>query len=317
MTVTTAANATAIQASSAGLKRRRVYVLPYLLLLPTVILIISFTVWPTISAAIQSTYRVIGAQRIPQFVGLSNYTDLFNPDVSIGQVFPQVLFNTLLFAVVTVSLSVLLAFVLAVLLNQKLKGMAFFRFAFFYPVLMPMIGAASMFAFIYADQIGLANVILGSLHLPTPKWIGSDLTIIAVMIVVVWKQVGFYMIIYLAGLQNLPDDVYEAARLDGARWWQEIRNITWPMLSSTTLFVVTSAVANSFQTVDQLYALGQGEPGDKSNLLLYLIYQRYTDPHNTGYVNAITVILLAILLTFTVMNFVFAERHVYYASDSD
>src|SRR5258708_23035747 len=218
MTATTATSATAIQTSSAARKRRRAYVLPYLLLLPTVILIVSFTVWPTISAVIQSTFRLVGAQKNPQFVGLANYTDLFNANVDIGQVFPQVLSNTLIFAVVTVSVSVLLAFILALLLNQKLKGMALFRFAFFYPVLMPMIGAASMFAFIYADQIGLANVILGSLHLPTPKWIGSDLTFIAVMIAVIWKQVGFYMIIYLAGLQNLPDDVYEAARLDGICW---------------------------------------------------------------------------------------------------
>lgn len=301
------------------LKRRRpsLSLLPYFLLFPTLLFIVAFTVWPTISAVIQSTFRLEGARRVPDFVGLGNYADLFNPDIDIGQTFPQVFANTVTFVAVTVPVSVFLAFILAWLLNRKIRGLAFFRFAFFYPVLMPMIGAASIFAFLYAEQIGLLNVVLGSLHMGTPKWIGSSLTLVSVMTVVIWKQVGFYMIIYLAGLQNLPSDVYEAARLDGASWWEEIRAITWPLLSSTTLFVLTSAVATAFQTVDQLYALGQGGPSDKSNLLLYLIYQRYTDPHNTGYVNAITVILLVILLLFTVINFAVSERRVYYASDQE
>ena len=137
------------------------------------------------------------------------------------------------------------------------------------------------------------------------------------MIVVVWKQVGFYMIIYLAALQNLPDEVYEAAKLDGANWWIEITRITWPLLGSTTLFVLTSAVATAFQTVDQLYALGQGAPADKSNLLLYLIYERFRDDHNIGYVNAITVILLVILLIFTIGSFMYSERRIYYASTEE
>ena len=301
------------------LKRRRpsFSLLPYFLIFPTLLFIVAFTVWPTLSAVIQSTFRLEGARRVPDFVGLGNYTDLFNPNIDIGQSFPQVFTNTIVFVAVTVSVSVLLAFLLALLLNRKIRALAFFRFAFFYPVLMPMIGAASIFAFLYADQIGLFNVVLSSLHLGSPKWIGSNISLVSVMIVVIWKQVGFYMIIYLAGLQNLPADVYEAAKLDGVTWWGEIRHITWPLLSSTTLFVLTAAVANAFQTVDQLYALGQGGPNDKSNLLLYMIYQRYTDPHNTGYVNAITVILLVILLLFTVINFAFSERRVYYASDPD
>ncbi|HVO71940.1 MAG TPA: sugar ABC transporter permease [Aggregatilineaceae bacterium] len=296
---------------------RRLYVLPYLLILPTVFMILSFTVWPTISAVIQSTFRVEGLQKTAQFVGLANYTDLVDPNVDIGQVFPQVFVNTVVFVIITVPVSMALAFLLALMLNRKMKTIALFRFAFFYPVLMPMIGAASLFAFLYADQIGLVNVVLASLHLSTPKWIGGGIALVSVMIVVIWKQVGFYMIIYLAGLQNLPEDVYEAAQLDGANWWVEIRRITWPLLSSTTLFILTSAVAMAFQTVDQLYALGQGGPGDRSNLLLYLIYQRYTDVHNTGYVNAITVILLAILLAFTIVNFLLSEGRVYYASDSE
>jgi sn-glycerol 3-phosphate transport system permease protein len=309
----TAIQSTAVSADSV-MRRRRLNILPYMLVLPTLLLILSFTVWPTISAVIQSSFRIVGTQKDAQFVGLGNYQDLFDSSKDIGQVFPLVFMNTLVFVAITVPTSVALSFLLALMLNRKMRTIAFFRFAFFYPVLMPMIGAASIFAFIYADQIGLANVVLTGLHLPAVRWIGTSVTLISVMIVVIWKQVGFYMIIYLAGLQNLPDEVYEAARLDGANWFTEIRQITWPLLASTTTFILTSAVATAFQTVDQLFALGQGAPADKSNLLLYLIYERYTDNHNTGYVNAITVILLAILLIFTIVNFFYSERRVYYAN---
>jgi ABC-type sugar transport system permease subunit len=116
----------------------------------------------------------------------------------------------------------------------------------------------------------------------------------------------------LAGLQNLPSDVYEAADLDGASVWEKIRFLTLPLLRSTTSFILTTGAAGAFQMVDQLYALGEGQPNERSNLLLYFIFQKYNEPRNLGYVNAITVILLALLLTFTVVNFVLSERQTYY-----
>lgn len=298
-------------ARSARLRRR---LLPYLLVLPTFAFIATFTLWPAVSAIIQSTIRPGPTVHIPdKFVGLDNYRDLFDPTTDIGQSFPRVLTNTLLFVIVTVPVCMAFAFFLALALNRKLRAIGFFRFAFFYPVLMPMLGAASIFAFIYADNIGLANVVAHSFGLPTHMWIGDPFwTPLAIMVVAIWKQSGFYMIIYLAGLQALPTDVYEAASLDGASAWRKLTRITWPLLSGTTLFVIISATANAFQMVDQLYALGQGVPDDKSNLILYFIFQKYNERANTGYVNAITVILLAILMCVTVFNFIFLERRAYY-----
>lgn len=298
-----------------GARLRRV-LLPYLLILPTFLFIATFTLWPTVSAVINSTIKPgVTVKIAPRFVGLDNFRDLFDNSTDIGQSFPRILKNTLLFVAVTVPISMALAFFLALGLNRKLRGIGLFRFAFFYPVLMPMIGAASIFAFIYADNIGLANVVAHSFALPTHPWIGDAFwTPIAIMIVALWKQSGFYMIIYLAALQSLPADVYEAADLDGASGWVKLWHITWPLLSSTTIFVLVAAATNAFQMVDQLYALGQGVPDDKSNLLLYFIFQKFNERANSGYVNAITVVLLLLLACFTVFNFAVLDRQAYYES---
>lgn len=315
MSVTlTTSDATAPQTAPRRFNFER-HLLPYLLVLPTFLFIATFTLWPAISAAINSTIKPAPTVRQQAtFVGLQNYADLFDPGKEIGQTFPQVLRNTLIFVAVTVPLSIVMAFILALLLNRKIRGIAFFRFSFFFPVLLPLIGAASIFQFIYADNIGLANTVLRSFGMiAPPRWIGDPFwTPVAIMIVALWKQTGFYMILYLAGLQALPTDVYEAADLDGANWWVKIRSITIPLMSGTTVFVLTAAAANAFQFVDQLYALGEGSPADRSNLMLYYVFQKYNERANQGYVNAITVILLVMLLCFTVFNLRVVDSQAYY-----
>jgi sn-glycerol 3-phosphate transport system permease protein len=288
--------------------------LPYLLVFPTFLFIVLFTLWPTVSAAINSTIKPPPTVRQQaRFVGLQNYIDLFDPETPIGGDFPRIFVNTLIYVGVTVPVCMALAFGLALLLNRKIKLLALYRFAFFYPVLMPLIGAGSIFAFIFADNIGLANVVLRSFGFAGIKWVGdANWTIISIMLVAIWKQTGFFMIMYLAGLQNLPQDVYEAADLDGASIWQKIRFLTFPLLRGTTLFILTTGAAGAFQQVDQLYALGEGQPNQRSNLILYFLFQKYNEPRNLGYVNAITVILLILLLSFTLINFVLWERQTYY-----
>ncbi|MFN7210324.1 MAG: carbohydrate ABC transporter permease [Aggregatilineales bacterium] len=288
-------------------------ILPYLLILPTFIFVFLFTLLPTVNALNQSLYQP-GNVRIPtRYVGLQNYLDLFNPNTLIGADFLRIAGNTLVYIVVTVPTSMAIGFGLALLLNRQIRGLALFRFAFFYPVLIPMIGAGSIFAFLFADQIGLLNTILRSFGLPTIKWIGDpNWTLLAISMVSIWKQAGFCMIMYLAGLQGLPQDVYEAADLDGASAWQKIRRITLPLLQGTTLFILTTSIAASFQMVDHLFALGEGQPNERSNLLLYFVFQKYNEPRNQGYVSAITVIILLALLLFTALNFWLWERRTHY-----
>ncbi len=286
---------------------------PYLLVAPTLLLIFLFTIWPTYQSVVGSLYRPpLTVRQQPKYIGLQNYVDLFDPAQStrpdIASSFPMILVNTLIFTAATTIISVPLAFLFALLLNRKVRFLGIWRFSLFYPALLPVIGAASIFAFLYADNIGLANTILRSLGLPAVKWLGlPQMTLVSVIIVICWKQIGYFMIFYLAGLQGISRDIYESADLEGANTWQQIRYITAPLLQRTTLFVLVVAITGAFQTVEQLQALGQGGPNDSSNLMLYYIFQKLSDPRNLGYVNAITVILLLLLMIFTVTNFYFFE----------
>ncbi len=286
---------------------------PYFLVAPTLIMVFLFTLLPTFQSVTGSLYRApLTVRQQPSFVGLQNYVDLFDssrttrPDISDS--FPKILINTVVFTLATVLVSVPLAFLCALLLNRKLRWLGLWRFSLFYPALLPVIGAASIWSFLYADNIGLTNTVLKSFGLAGVKWIGlPGMTLVSVIIVICWKQVGYYMIFYLAGLQSIPRDIYEAADLEGANTFQQIRYITLPLLNRTTLFVLVVAITGGFQTVEQLQALGQGGPNESSNLMLYFIFQKFAEPRNLGYVNAITVILLLILMVFTVANFYFFE----------
>ncbi len=286
---------------------------PYFLVAPTLIFVLLFTLLPTFQSVTGSLYRApLTVKQQPAFVGLQNYVDLFDsskttrPDIS--DAFPKILINTVVFTFATVLVSVPLAFACALLLNRKLRWLGLWRFSLFYPALLPVIGAASIWSFLYSENIGLINTVLKSFGLLGVKWIGlPGMTLVSVIIVICWKQIGYYMIFYLAGLQGIPRDIYEAADLEGANTWQQIRYITLPLLNRTTLFILVVAVTGGFQTVEQLQALGQGGPNESSNLMLYYIFQKFSEPRNLGYVNAITVILLLMLMVFTVANFYFFE----------
>lgn len=284
--------------------------LPYLLIAPTFVFIFLFTLKPTISAVIDSSYRPARLAQDPAiFVGIENYVDLFDANHHIGSRFGRILGNTVIFAVGTVAVGTPLALLFALLLNRRLRLLGVWRFSFVYPSLLPLIGGASIWAFIFADQVGLAAAILRSFSLPGINWLGDPKIVLwAVIIVNIWSQTGYYMLFYLAGLQSIPRDLYEAAALDGAGAFQQLLYLTLPLLRRTTLFVLTIAFTFAFQTVDQLQALTEGGPGDSSNLLLYFIYQNIGERRNWGYINAMTVVLAGIVLTLTLANFLFFER---------
>ena len=188
--------------------------------------------------------------------------------------------------------------------NRQLPWLGSWRFAVFYPSLLPLIGAASIWSFIFSDSIGLANAVLKGFGQPGLNWLGDrNLVLLSVIIVNIWKQTGYFMIFFLAGLQNIPRDLYEAAALDGAGHFQQFFWLTLPLLRRTALFVIVVAFTFAFQTVEQLQALGEGGPADSANLLLYLIFQNISERRNWGYVNAMTIVLIGVVLTFTLSNF--------------
>jgi len=286
------------------------HALPYLLVAPTLILVTLFTLYPAANSVISSLYSPGRRATDPwTFVGLQNYLSLFDSSHFIGSRFTQILGNTLVFTLATVLIGMPLALLSALLLNRAIRGRALWRFSIFYPSLLPTIGAASFWAFLYSNEVGLINTVLNDLNLPTVNWLGDpDVVLWSVIVVNIWKQVGYYMLFYLAGLQGIPKDVYEAAQIDGASPVQQLFSITLPLLRRTTLFVSTIAFIFAFQTVEQLQVLNQGNPADRANLVLYFIFQSIGERRNQGYVNAMTVILVGILLVFTVTNFYLSER---------
>ncbi|MCY4073154.1 MAG: sugar ABC transporter permease [Chloroflexi bacterium] len=291
----------------------RSIVIPYLLIAPTLILVLMFNVVPAIRTVNDSLYKpargLNSAGKPPQFVGMQNFHDIFDDSHYMGTRFLRTFRNTIIFALATVGIGVPLGLLLAILLNREQPLLGLWRFAVFYPSLLPLIGAASIWSFIFSDSIGLANAILKSVGHPGLNWLGDrNLVLASVIIVNIWKQAGYFMIFFLAGLQNIPRDLYEAAALDGADSLQQFAYLTLPLLRRTLLFVIVISFIFAFQTVEQLQALGEGGPADSANLLLYLIFQNISERRNWGYVNAMTIILIGVVLAFTVSNFLLFER---------
>ncbi|MYC56894.1 MAG: sugar ABC transporter permease [Chloroflexi bacterium] len=288
-------------------------VLPYLLIMPTLALVLMFNVLPAVNTVNDSLYKpargLNAAGKPPQFVGAQNFADIFDDSHYMGQRFLRSFRNTIVFALATVLVAVPLGLLLALLLNRQQRLRSLWRFAVFYPALLPLIGAASIWSFIFSDSIGLANAALRSLGHPGLNWLGDrNLVLLSVIIVNIWKQAGYFMIFFLAGLQNIARELYEAASLDGAGGFQQFLWLTLPLLRRTLLFVSVISFTFAFQTVEQLQALGEGGPADSANLLLYLIFQNIAERRNWGYVNAMTLVLIAVVLVFTLGNFLLFER---------
>jgi sn-glycerol 3-phosphate transport system permease protein len=282
--------------------------LPYLLISPTLLFVAVFTLIPMVRVAYDSLFINNQAVQLPRFTGLGNYFALFS-----DAAFQKVIGNTGLYVIVTVPISVILAFVLALLLNRKFRAQGLYRLGFFYPTVLPMVSAATIWLFMYTPGYGLVNVFISFFHIPSQNWLGEqNLALAALMVLGIWKQTGYYMIFYLAGLQGLPHDIYESARLDGANIFQLTRFITIPLLMGTTLFVTTIAVINSFETVDQIYIMTGGGPINSTSMLLFNLWQTLFSYLDIGQASAISIILIAALLIFTVINYLTTERRVTY-----
>jgi sn-glycerol 3-phosphate transport system permease protein len=284
--------------------RRQSPLLPWLLVFPTALGVAAFTLYPMLATAYRSLFKQNQAVRVPRWIGLGNYKDLATDDT-----FHTVLRNTILFIVGTVPASIILALLFALFLNRRLRGIGILRSAFFYPTVLPMVSAAAIWLFLYTPNFGLINQGLRAVGLGAPNWLGDTKFVLpALMLMAIWKQTGYFMLFYLAGLQNLPDEIFEAAELDGASRFHQVWYITIPLLAPTTLFVSTIAAVGSIQTVDQIYIMTQGGPSNASNLMLFYIYETAFRFRNLGVANAATVILVLLLLIFTVANFAISER---------
>jgi len=280
----------------------------WLLLLPAAVLLALFTHYPTVGTLWHSFYSTPRGARPAVFVGLDNYAQLVEDPI-----FWQALSNNLWYAACTIPLSIGLALLMAAWVNGRIAGRGFLRLAYFTPTVLPMIAVANIWLFFYTPEYGLLEKLTGALGFPAHNWLGSKSTALgALMVVTVWKEAGFFMIFYLAALQQMSPHLAEAAAIEGASRWYFFRRVTFPLLMPTTLFVLINAVINAFRLVDHIVVMTRGGPDNATALLLYYIYEigfRFWDP---AYAAALTMVLLALLGVAALAQFWFLERRVHY-----
>jgi len=280
----------------------------WLLLLPAAALLALFTHYPAVATLWHSFLSTPKGSRPAVFVGVDNYRQLADDPI-----FWQSLSNNLWFAVGTIPLSIALALLMAVWVNGKIRGRGALRLAFFTPTVLPMIAVANIWVFFYTPGYGLLEQILGAFGLPAHNWLGSKSTALGcLMVVTVWKEAGFFMIFYLAALQQMSPQLAEAAAIEGASRTYFFRRVTFPLLMPTTLFVLVNAVINAFRLVDHVIVMTRGGPDNATELLLYYIYEIGFRFWDTAYAAALTIVLLALLGTAALVQFWFLERKVHY-----
>ena len=280
----------------------------WLLVLPAMALLALFTHWPAVATLVDSVFSTARPRRPSRFVGLDNYAQ-----IAADPVFWQALANNLLFALGTIPVSVALAILMAVWVNDRLVGRTAVRMAYFTPTVLPMIAVANIWLFFYTPQYGLLEQITGALGLPSRNWLGSkDTALLAVTIVAIWKEAGFFMIFYLAALQSLSPSFAEAAALEGASRWTFFRRVQFPLLMPTTLFVLINAVINAFRLVDHIVVMTRGGPDNATTLLLFYIYQVGFTFWDTTYAAALTAVLLALLALAALVQYGWLERRTHY-----
>ncbi|HWI61531.1 MAG TPA: sugar ABC transporter permease [Symbiobacteriaceae bacterium] len=276
--------------------------------MPSIVLLAVFTLYPMVASGYFALFKANLAHKVPEYTGLSNFADLFA-----SEIFRKVMRNTLIVAVGTIPISVVMAMYLATQLNRKLKSVAFLRAAFFYPTMLPLVSAASVWSFMYNPNYGPVNLLIKFFGGTAHNWLGDPKTALAsVMVVSIWKDAGYFMIFFLAGLQSLPGDVFEAAELDGASRWQQFWRITFPLLTPTTLFVATISFINAFKTMDQIFVMTGGGPENATNTLLYFIYEQTFTFWDKGMGATASVVLILVLLAAALFNHFYVDKKVHY-----
>jgi sn-glycerol 3-phosphate transport system permease protein len=251
---------------------------PFLLLMPSLFFLALFTYSPILQAFRQSLFRRGAGEPVERFVGLANYARLFA-----DHAFVQALSNNAVYALGTIVPSLVIALALALALSRSTTVNGALRALFFLPTLVPLVAAAALFAFVFMPRIGLLDHYLAKLALPTVNWIGDpDVALASLMLLTVWKNAGYYMLFYLAGLQHIPPDLHDAAVIDGATAWRRFRHITLPLLAPTTVFLAVIALVQALTQVDHVVVLTKGGPSNATNLLLFYIYQTAQESFDLG-----------------------------------
>jgi len=302
-------NTKSLKKKGSSLQKRETFAAWSFCALPLLFLFI-FLITPFIVAFVISftDQRLISNPNLPtQFVVFRNFLRLFN-----SSSFHQALWNNILFVLVVVPLQTFLALLLAVLVNQKLRFINLFRTIYFSPVVTTMVVVAIVWYFLYNPGEGLINQLISFLSfgkLGPYNWLNdTSLVLPAIMILSIWQGVGFQMVIYLAGLQGIPYELYEAGRVDGANSWQQFWRITIPQLRNTTIFVIISTTILAFKLFTQVWVMTRGGPQGASKTIIVLLYQEGFTMLRVGYASAIGVLFFLIVLCVSIFQRIYLKE---------
>lgn len=279
-----------------------------LLLAPSGVFLVAFTYWPVA----QVLWRSLVERQFSTSArfGLGNYARLFaDPH------FARAASNNLFYALGTILPSLVLALGFALALRESTRLNQVLRTLLVLPLLIPLVAAAALFTFILLPGDGLLDHYLAPLGLGAVNWLGNpDLALGAIIAITVWKNTGYYMLFFLAGLAAVPDDLLDAARIDGAGAWRRLRSVILPLLGPTFGFVLPIAMLNALTQVDHVITMTQGGPSDATSLVLYYIYQQAEQNNDFGLAAAATVVSVAVLLALSVISLRTMERGIHYES---
>lgn len=275
-----------------GLARRLSKLAPYLWVLPALTVYGIFKLYPLVSGLQMSLLRWDGIEE-PRHIGLRNFEKILSDPMT-----GTVLMNNVHYAVGTVVGKIVLSLLLAILLHQALKGRTFYRTSLFMPVVMSFVVVGVLWSWLFNPQFGLINSFLRGLGLEflVQDWLGDAAVALNSLILVdIWKWYGFHMVIFLAGLQSIPDELYEAARIDGASVWQQFRHVTLPMLQPVMIVNVTISVMGAFNVFDIPFIMTAGGPANATNVMALHIYIRGFKFYRFGFSAALSYVLLVIV----------------------
>lgn len=280
----------------------------WLFVIPALIPLIVFWIYPILRSIYISFTDWDYMSPNYNFVFFDNFIALFK-----DQRFYDALWNTVVFTLGTLIPTIVLGLLLALLMQKSFKGSGIIKFILFSPWVTPTVAVSIVWTWIYDPSSGIANAILNFFGLPGLQWIKSSQTaMLAVIIVTVWKSLGYAMIFYLSALEKVPKELYEASGMDGAKSWQRFRDVTIPCISPTTFFLMIITMVNSLQAYDQIQILTQGGPSGSTRTLLYMYYQLGFEEFNMGQATAVAIVLILITVLLSVVQFTGSKKWVHY-----
>lgn len=287
------------------LKYYKKYV-PYLFLLPAGLILLVFFFIPFFQTFVLSFQDYTNSIYNPTYVGLHNYIKLFH-----SPVFYKVLLNTFLYLFIAVPILAIIPLFLAILLSNKIKGVTLYKILIYLPVIVSIVVAAIAFKWLYAEE-GILNYFIGVLGFNPIGWLtDTRFALISVVIVTIWKGIGYYMMIYLAGLMSVPKELYEACEIDGANPIQKHLTVTIPHIMPTIALVSTISAISAMKVFAEIYVMTKGGPLNSSKTIVYYIYERAFENLDLGYASAMAVVLLGIVMIFSLINILCFERNKY------